>query len=380
MRLRLTHFFLAFLLVLLALATDAGATETEANGLRVLPTSGAVTIDGKADDWNLAAGVFICPDVEQERDRLGVWFHAMYDENYLYILGRFLDDTPLNSSRDPNFDFGWNGDCLQVRLTTDHEGPKQTYTQITCWQGLGGKHVVDMAREYGKDGWKGKDLESLGQAKQAMTINADRKGYIQEVAISWKTLAPDGVAPKAGDTIRISVQAWWSGGQWGVQIADIFQSNVTLDKIFHFYGQKIWGTGTLLPVGPPGATIAPTPVRLADGREFPVRMEKGVPVVDWTGVVKPHELQGFEEITFKAPDDGYVSLNIKNKDGQVVRQLLTANYFAKGKHTIKWDGLTTPNWRTPGSGVAWLRLRHEDFDTLKDILSDVGRTAQVWAD
>ena len=29
---------------------------------------------------------------------------------------------------------------------------------------------------------------------------------------------------------------------------------------------------------------------------------------------------------------------------------------------------------------AWMRLRHEDFDTLKDILSDVGRTAQVWAD
>jgi hypothetical protein len=29
---------------------------------------------------------------------------------------------------------------------------------------------------------------------------------------------------------------------------------------------------------------------------------------------------------------------------------------------------------------AWMRLRHEDFDTLKEILSDVGRTAQVWAD
>lgn len=29
---------------------------------------------------------------------------------------------------------------------------------------------------------------------------------------------------------------------------------------------------------------------------------------------------------------------------------------------------------------AWIRLRHEDFDTLKDVLTDVGRTAQVWAD
>jgi hypothetical protein len=29
---------------------------------------------------------------------------------------------------------------------------------------------------------------------------------------------------------------------------------------------------------------------------------------------------------------------------------------------------------------AWMRLRHPDFDTLKEILSDVGRLAQVWAD
>jgi formate-dependent phosphoribosylglycinamide formyltransferase (GAR transformylase) len=29
---------------------------------------------------------------------------------------------------------------------------------------------------------------------------------------------------------------------------------------------------------------------------------------------------------------------------------------------------------------AWLRMRHPDFDTLKDALSDVGRLAQVWAD
>ena len=29
---------------------------------------------------------------------------------------------------------------------------------------------------------------------------------------------------------------------------------------------------------------------------------------------------------------------------------------------------------------AWMRLRHEDFDTLKGVLSDIGLTTQVWAD
>jgi len=50
------------------------------------------------------------------------------------------------------------------------------------------------------------------------------------------------------------------------------------------------------------------------------------------------------EITFTMPADGYVSLIIKNADGQVVRQLLNCEQRAKGKHTVTWDGLGTPNW------------------------------------
>ena len=49
-------------------------------------------------------------------------------------------------------------------------------------------------------------------------------------------------------------------------------------------------------------------------------------------------------ITFTMPADGYVSLIIKNADGQVVHQLLNCEQRAKGRHTVTWDGLGTPNW------------------------------------
>jgi DNA-binding beta-propeller fold protein YncE len=46
-----------------------------------------------------------------------------------------------------------------------------------------------------------------------------------------------------------------------------------------------------------------------------------------------------------------VSLNIFDADGAVVRQLLNAAFYTKGAHEVKWDGLTTTNWRMPGEPV-----------------------------
>ena len=53
-----------------------------------------------------------------------------------------------------------------------------------------------------------------------------------------------------------------------------------------------------------------------------------------------------KRIRFTMPDAGYVSLNIYNEQGQVVRQLLAAEPFAKGKHVATWDGLDNP-YRVP---------------------------------
>ncbi len=86
-------------------------------------------------------------------------------------------------------------------------------------------------------------------------------------------------------------------------------------------------------------------------------------MVDWSGLIKTRELQGFKTIQFDLPRDGYVSLNIKNAAGEVVRQLTTATFFAKGQNEVRWDGLTTPSWNRPGTPVAsgeytWSALYH----------------------
>ena len=52
-------------------------------GVRVLPAPGKVTADGKLDDWDLSIGTMTCCDVETQREKFGVWTHAMYDDKCL---------------------------------------------------------------------------------------------------------------------------------------------------------------------------------------------------------------------------------------------------------------------------------------------------------
>ena len=112
-------------LLSLMFSSAALATPTENYGLRLLPAPANIKIDGKADDWNLSAGIFASNDVEHCRDDFAVWVHGAYDANNVYLLAHFLDKTPLDNPGDTRMDFGWGGDCLQVRFIThyDDAGP-----------------------------------------------------------------------------------------------------------------------------------------------------------------------------------------------------------------------------------------------------------------
>lgn len=327
------------------LAAVGGATESEHLGMQVLPAETPVVIDGKSDDWNLAAGVLICGDVENLKDKLGVWVHAMYDERHLYVLARFLDETPLNNPGSSRGDYGFAGDSLQFRTITA-QGTKQERGQhFTAWRDRDGIDVIKI--EQGTQFKEGvvENCLSLG-AKMAFAVNPDRRGYVQEIAIPWSLLVRDGVTLKPGEQFTITFEPNFTIGVAGrLSLKDVFKPGVTPDRVFTFMASQHWGPATLVPKQP---RYEPRPIRLADGREFPVRLEAGRPVVDWTGLVKAKTRSGFKPVSFELPDDGFVSLNLFAADGTVARQLLTNEFFTKGRHEIPWDGLGTPNWRRPG--------------------------------
>ena len=216
--------------------------------------------------------------------------------------------------------------------------------------------------EQGKEFKEGviKDAKKTDGVQQAFAVNADGKGYAQEIAIPWKLLTRDSQPLKAGDAFTLTFEPNFTLGAKGrFTVKDLFKAGVTPDRIFTFMASSCWGTATLESNG----NIKPQPVRLADGSEFAVRLEQGMPVIDWKGLIQPQELPGFIPIAFDMPFDGFVSLNIKNAQGRVVRQLLNAGFFTKGEHTVKWDGLSNWSWNKPGEPVepgdyAWNALVH----------------------
>ncbi|MEX0671179.1 MAG: hypothetical protein WD060_12055 [Pirellulales bacterium] len=49
----------------------------------------------------------------------------MYDDRNVYILARWLDETPLNNPGSPRGDYGFAGDCLQFRTITEAGTPRE---------------------------------------------------------------------------------------------------------------------------------------------------------------------------------------------------------------------------------------------------------------
>ena len=361
---RIRSLCLAACLLVVALVTRVRATETEHFGIQVLPAPGAVKIDGKFGDWDLSGSVFACGDAESQRDKFAVWISTMADADNLYILARWRDATPMNNPGSSKGDMGFQGDCLQFRIITGAGTPEQRVSQWTCWRDRDGIDLMDV--HWGSFGGKKSDYErdlkdaKIEGAQQAFAADADGSGYVQEMAIPWKLLTANGAAVKAGQQFAMTMEPNFTIGTSGrLTIKDIFRAGVTLDKVFTFMADSIWGIATVEAAG----KVQPRSVRLADAREFPVRMESGLPVVDWTGVIKVKELPGFMPVAFEMPQDGYVSLIIRNAEGQVVRQLLNCAFYVKGKHEVKWDGLSNWAFRTPGTPVAagnytWSAIYH----------------------
>jgi hypothetical protein len=212
--------------VAVAAAWQARATETENLDLRVLPAQKPIVVDGKFDDWDLSGGVFTCGDVEVQRDQFAIWFHLAYDAERFYVLARWRDETPLNNPKSVKGDSGFDGDCLQFRIILN-EGDEQRRlpSHWTCWQDRDGLKGMDVHYGYfGRALPTGKPPEGVTGLKNAIekgaemafVVDADGKGYVQEIAIPWKLLTSDGTpAPKVGERVGFTVEPNYSIGLGG---------------------------------------------------------------------------------------------------------------------------------------------------------------------
>ena len=340
------------------------ASETENHTTRILLAPRKVVVDGKVGDWDLSGGTFACMDVKRYRDHYAVWLHLMYDAENLYVLARWTDPTPLNNPQSSRGGYGFKGDCLQFRMFFNYEKPGERVSHLTAWQDKDGILTADLA--YGRD-FKGGNVPNITDAggRHAVALVRDYPtAYDQELAIPWKLIAPEGWTPKKGESLRVTVEPNYTAGKVGrISVKDLLFNPLGVpDRIFSFRAYRDWAVATLVGQAP----VEPQPLVMASGHEFKVSMKDGEPVIDWSPLFVKKELPGHKEISFTMPHDGRTSLVIKNLSGEIVRHLLNDAPYQQGTHTVRWDGLATPMWRTPtdvlpAGDYTWEAIVHKPY-------------------
>ncbi len=324
------------------------STPTENNGIDSLYAQKTPVIDGKFDDWRLERGIFVCGDVEKSRDTYGIWIHSMYDQKYLYVLARWIDKTPLNNPGQVLADYGWLGDSLQMRIRTRPDTPDETISHWTCWKGKDGTDTCDVA--YGAKLDKGNIRNAKGNGVlQAFSINEAGNGYVQEIAIPWKLIMHGDKPVDESDKLQLGIEANFTlDNGTRLSIKGNFQPGIEPDRVFTNQKFREWGSLSLF------KNIPDTPwfLRLADDRKLPMTLADGIPSVSWNILLsqdaKGRTFPGIKEIKFNCPEDGYVSLVIKDEAGKIIRHLVNNQKYPKGENLVSWDGLTEVNWEQPG--------------------------------
>jgi len=234
--------------------------------------------------------------------------------------------------------------CHCVHVGTGSSGEMAVH--MTACTDADGKNEIDLERGRRPGAWLRNAIPQ--GAQEAFTVDADGKGYVQEIALPWKFLTKDGHPLHAGDTLTITAEPNFTvNAKSRLTIKDIFQSRREHRSHLHLPKPAGLGAAKLEAKG----NVTPQLVRLADTREFPVKVDGNRLVVDWTGLTVVKELPALKTIRFTMPEDGYISLNIEDAAGHPVCHLLNNVFFTKGAHDAKWDGLTTPNWNVPGDPV-----------------------------
>lgn len=334
--------WVASLLILGALFAEHAVAQqsTQTVGMHAPPAPGKVVVDGKLDDWDLSGSRLMCYNVAAMKDRLSGTAAFMWDADNYYAAIHWRDPSPMSNRFDPLIDYGnaWKSDCVQLRIKTDR------IAHVDAWYYAEAQRP-GMCIHWGSFEKTDPDYGNLNNAmaagaQQSFTVDADGKGYIQEIAIPWKLLTRKGNALAAGDQMQCGVELLWGNpaGDWPEsRFADNVSPQAKSGGIFFWVGDAAWGTVTLEKEG---------------HLKLPPQTFKG-------GVAK--EPQGPIAISYQLGKPGYVSLVIDNQQGVRVRNLVKEVYKDKGAQTARWDGADDAGNGVPAGNYRWKAIVRDDL-------------------
>ena len=239
-----------FVFFVVPLGQPARAEGTDNHVIHAVPAPGAVTIDGKLDDWDSSGRIPICSDVARAWGQFSAWVAMMYDAEALYVGVDWCDPTPLVNNYDPDLDIDrrkcFHSDSIQLHFRTD-----QARKVIGWWYTKESRPGVIALN--GWFPWNDKPIVYIDGLKElgiteAFQPKADGKGYTQELRIPWKAIVKSGRAYQPGESFDCMLDLVWgpdNGKGWPVaHMMDLVRPDAVHTGWF-WEVQEIYGKVTL---------------------------------------------------------------------------------------------------------------------------------------
>lgn len=284
----------------------------------------APRIDARADDWGAVRAAESTASGPLGRAS----FKLAFDRDNFYALIFVSDSSPLKNRGGPLQELFKGGDAIslcfgrvgesgieQRLLIARVDGRPVVWAMRPKW--VNRKNAYQYQTEAG--GVVAMDFVGpLEKAQAALAENADRKGYVAEVALPWSEL---GLKPVDGLQFPFDLQVIFSDAAGSANAGTVWWHSTgtgpmaTMDVAVEarLYPDA-WGTARLTPSG-----------------NTPAARERVEPVETvMTGPGTP--------IGFDLPRDATVSALIVREDGWVIDELLRARELKQGRHTLYWNG------------------------------------------
>ena len=322
----------------------------------------APVIDGRLDDWDLSGEeVTWIADLLAEDQHCRLNF--MYDDAALYVGVRMaLYDHELTNGNRPE-DRYWLGDLVQLRLSTDRTLPyplpgkfadSRRRTTASCYVKNDKVTCVNLWRDtkngrdclYVTPGANFDCRNLLNPEGSAIRIVPGPKSFTLEARIPWRALGcTDGRNPfKPGDMMPAVVDVKWAPGTDGHYASVIYNKD---PGAFAFLNPGTWGRirfaekGGLKPHGKTMAAVA----RAA--REAAAAAAQA----------------GATPIRFTIPKRAFVSVNIVDGKGAVVKELMGGEPHEAGEVVAYWDGRDQYGFPLPtGRTYEWKAYLNDGVD------------------
>ena len=293
-----------------------------------METKTTFMIDGSPDEWPIPATAFLKSRVGNAQMRFAA------DRSYFYAFVEVDDSSPLKNSAGEPEEMFKGGDAVVFYFNaTGREGYWHGPQRIAMCMRNGEPEIyVYREKSFGKPYNMRKPYvfkSPAGEAKFDFVAPFDDKYSRKGPSFAFKQHGNRGYS--------LEVRLPWDALRTGKTALTGFDAQVVFSNPA---GNENVGAAWLFATEGPGMTTEdlPTEARLYPDTWGKLDFVKQIPVSSTGSFSKFEKIIGGTYLDVKLPRTGFLTINITDKDGWILRELVMAKKYKAGKHSIHWDG------------------------------------------